>query len=199
MTWRRPEPAAARGAEPAAAAADADDARAARRAEEAALVRAAQAGDRAAFGRLYERYARVVHGLLLARVRAASAEDLVQDVFVQALQRLADLRDPQAFPGWLAAIARRRALDHHRRERPLDELPGDVPATPDGAEEAARVLSLLRTLPAAYRETLVLRLVEGLSGPEIAERTGLTEGSVRVNLHRGVRLLRERLGVEERG
>uniref|UniRef100_A0A832MKH3 Sigma-70 family RNA polymerase sigma factor n=1 Tax=Eiseniibacteriota bacterium TaxID=2212470 RepID=A0A832MKH3_UNCEI len=199
MTWRRPEPAAARGAEPAAAAADADDARAARRAEEAALVRAAQAGDRAAFGRLYERYARVVHGLLLARVRAASAEDLVQDVFVQALQRLADLRDPQAFPGWLAAIARRRALDHHRRERPLDELPGDMPATPDGAEEAARVLSLLRTLPAAYRETLVLRLVEGLSGPEIAERTGLTEGSVRVNLHRGVRLLRERLGVEERG
>jgi len=199
VTWRRPEPAAARGAEPAAAAADADDARAARRAEEAALVRAAQAGDRAAFGRLYERYARVVHGLLLARVRAASAEDLVQDVFVQALQRLADLRDPQAFPGWLAAIARRRALDHHRRERPLDELPGDMPATPDGAEEAARVLSLLRTLPAAYRETLVLRLVEGLSGPEIAERTGLTEGSVRVNLHRGVRLLRERLGVEERG
>ena len=49
-------------------------------------------------------------------------------------------------------------------------------------------------MPDAYRETLVLRLVEGMTGPEIAERTGLTAGSVRVHLHRGLKLLRERLG-----
>jgi len=52
---------------------------------------------------------------------------------------------------------------------------------------------LIRNLPEAYREPLVLRLVEGMTGPEIAERTGLTAGSVRVNLHRGYALLRERL------
>jgi RNA polymerase sigma-70 factor, ECF subfamily len=52
-------------------------------------------------------------------------------------------------------------------------------------------------LPEAYRETLVLRLVEGMTGPEIAARTGLTAASVRVNLHRGMKLLRERLGVME--
>ena len=55
---------------------------------------------------------------------------------------------------------------------------------------AERVLACLQRLPDAYRETLVWRLVEGLTGPEIAARTGMTEGSVRVNLHRGLALLR---------
>jgi RNA polymerase sigma-70 factor (ECF subfamily) len=49
-------------------------------------------------------------------------------------------------------------------------------------------------LPETYRETLLLRLVEGMTGPEIAARTGLTSGSVRVNLHRGMQQLREKLG-----
>ena len=56
------------------------------------------------------------------------------------------------------------------------------------------VLAAIRRLPEAYRETLVLRLVEGLTGPEIAERTGLQPGSVRVNLHRGMQMLRVALG-----
>ena len=55
------------------------------------------------------------------------------------------------------------------------------------------MIATIRTLPEAYRETLVLRLVEGMTGPEIAERTGLTAASVRVNLHRGMKLLREKL------
>jgi RNA polymerase sigma-70 factor (ECF subfamily) len=54
-------------------------------------------------------------------------------------------------------------------------------------------LGEIQRLPEAYRETLILRLVEGMTGPEIAERTGLTHDSVRVNLHRGMKLLRERL------
>jgi len=61
--------------------------------------------------------------------------------------------------------------------------------------EAHGALDAIQALPEAYRETLVLRLVEGLTGPEIASLTGLTPDSVRVNLHRGFRLLRERLGV----
>ena len=61
--------------------------------------------------------------------------------------------------------------------------------------DALAVLGVIRTLPEAYRETLVLRLVEGMTGPEIAARTGLTAASVRVNLHRGMKQLRERLGV----
>ena len=55
------------------------------------------------------------------------------------------------------------------------------------------MLATIRRLPEAYRETLVLRLVEGMTGPEIAERTGMQPGSVRVNLHRGMQMLREAL------
>jgi RNA polymerase sigma-70 factor (ECF subfamily) len=61
-------------------------------------------------------------------------------------------------------------------------------------DDGAAILGMIRGLPEAYRETLILRLVEGLTGPEIAERTGLTPGSVRVNLHRGMHMLREKLG-----
>ena len=58
-------------------------------------------------------------------------------------------------------------------------------------------LERVRTLPDTYRETLLMRLVQGMTGPEIAERTGLTPASVRVNLHRGMQLLRERLHAKE--
>jgi RNA polymerase sigma-70 factor, ECF subfamily len=165
--------------------------------EVAALVRAAQGGDRTAFGNLYEQYARMVHGILLAQVSYTDAEDLVQDVFLRAIQQLSSLRDPAAFGGWLAAIARRFAVDLHRKYRPvLDSHDTAGGSRPDG--ETFEVLDVLRNLPQAYRETLILRLVEGMTGPEIAVRTGLTPESVRVNLCRGMKLLRQALGKESR-
>jgi RNA polymerase sigma-70 factor (ECF subfamily) len=164
-------------------------------AEDGKLVRSAVAGDASAFSRLYERYGRVVHGLLLARVGRDEVEDLVQDVFLTAWRRLDDLRDPAAFGGWITMIARNRATDFHRRTADFVELPDNLasPGTASGEADANDALAAIRSLPDAYRETLILRLVEGLSGPEIAERTGLTPGSVRVNLHRGMKLLREKL------
>ncbi len=162
-------------------------------ASEAALVRAAQAGDRAAFGALYAQFSRMVHGILLAHVSYGDAEDLMQDVFVRAMEQLPRLRETAAFGGWLASIARRAAFDHHRRIRSTAELPGAVAGgeRPDG--EAFEALAIIQRLPESYRETLALRLVEGMTGPEIAQRTGLTHSSVRVNLCRGMKLLRERL------
>lgn len=163
--------------------------------EQAALVRSAQAGDRAAFGQLYQQYVRVVHGILLASVSYDDAEDLMQDVFVRAMEQVAALRDPAAFGAWLGAIARRAAFDHHRRVRPMTSLVDAITggSRPDG--EAFDVLDVIRQLPEAYREPLILRLVEGMTGPEIALRTGLTEASVRVNLCRGMKMLREKLGM----
>jgi RNA polymerase sigma-70 factor, ECF subfamily len=164
--------------------------------DEAALVRAAQAGDRAAFGTLYAQFSRMIHGILLAHVRYTDAEDLLQDVFVRAMEQVRNLREPAAFGGWLAAVARRAAFDHHRGTRPAPDLPEAIPGgeRPDG--EAFEVLAIIQRLPESYRETLVLRLVEGMTGPEIAARTGLTPSSVRVNLCRGMKLLREQLEVK---
>ena len=165
---------------------------------EARLVAAARDGDRAAFGRLYDRFAPMVHGLLLARVPRADVDDLVQDAFLQAMRRLGSLRSAEAFGPWLATIARNRARDHWRRGEDTVELPDDVPGRPHPEGEAMTVLAAIRRLPEAYRETLVLRLVEGMTGPEIAERAGLTPGSARVNLHRGMQMLREALGRSEK-
>jgi RNA polymerase sigma-70 factor (ECF subfamily) len=163
------------------------------RVREATLVRAAQSGDRVAFGSLYEHYERLIHGILLAQVSYHEAEDLMQDVFVKALERLQTLREPTAFCGWLIAITRRTATDYLRGRRLTSEAGPSLPggSAPDG--EAFAVLAIIQRLPESYRETLVLRLVEGMTGPEIAARTGLAPDSVRVNLCRGMKLLRDQL------
>jgi RNA polymerase sigma-70 factor, ECF subfamily len=169
---------------------------------EVALVEAVRAGDREAFGQLYALYAPMVHGILLARVPYHDVDDLVQDVFLAALKRLHSLRETRAFGGWLAMIARNRAVDYYRRSRETEELTDDLPVAShrdaEAEHEAARMLEAVRSLPEAYRETLVMRLVEGMTGPEIAARAGMTPASVRVNLHRGMKMLREKLGLEER-
>jgi RNA polymerase sigma-70 factor (ECF subfamily) len=162
------------------------------------LIRKARSGDRAAFGELYRRYARMVHGLLMALVPGDVADDLLQEVFLKAMVQLDQLRDDGHFGGWIAAIARNRAVDHHRHFRELQsthEIEDQLVAKADVGiiTEAQAALAAIRSLPDTYRETLTMRLVEGMSGPEIASTTGLTHDSVRVNLHRGMNLLRERL------
>jgi len=165
------------------------------------LVSAARAGDRSAFGLLYDRYARMVHGILLCRVPPRDVDDLVQEVFLLVLRQLHSLRDTSRFAAWLSTITRNRANDYYRKASPVDRATD--PASEERLEgrandhtaeqEASMTLAVLRTLPEAYRESLTLRLVEGMTGPEIAERLGLTHGSVRVNLHRGMQMLRGKL------
>ena len=158
-----------------------------------AWVAAARSGDRAAFGQLYQRHAAMVQAVILVRVPRDAAADLVHDVFLNAMRRLDTLRDDGAFAPWLASMARHRAIDWLRRQRPTVPLEDEhLPSVPPTSDDEARALAAVQTLPEAYRETLLLRYAAGLTGPEIAERTGMTPGSVRVNLHRGVQLLRNR-------
>ena len=175
--------------------------------EEDSLVSAARNGDRAAFGRLYDRYARMVHGILLARVPPREVDDLVQEVFLSALRQLHSLRDLSRFGAWLGTITRNRANDYFRKAIPQEKVTEPVsegqaesrPTNNVAEQEAAAILAVVRGLPESYREPLILRLVEGMTGPEIAARTGLTHGSVRVNLCRGMQLLREKLAETARG
>jgi RNA polymerase sigma-70 factor (ECF subfamily) len=163
--------------------------------QDESLIRAVLEGNRDLFGKLYDQYAPLVHGILLARVPPGEVDDLLQDIFLHALKKLHTLRNRGAFGPWIAMIARNRAMDFHRRSRPTVEVTEDLRSPAAPSSEAREILARIRELPEAYRETLVLRLVEGMTGPEIATRTGLTPPSVRVNLHRGMKLLRTRLGL----
>jgi RNA polymerase sigma-70 factor, ECF subfamily len=168
-------------------------------APEIALVRAVLDGEHDRFARLYEMYAPLVHGILRARVPRDEVGDLVQDVFLHALRKLHTLRDATAFGPWIAMIARNRAIDFHRGSRETVEVTEQMAVDKPPSRTAREVLGLIRQLPEAYRETLVLRFVEQMTGPEIAARTGLTPASVRVNLHRGLKLLRQKMGATAPG
>jgi len=159
-------------------------------------IRAVAGGDRDAFVRLYAEYARMIHAILLGRVPRCDVDDLAQDVFLIAYTHFAEVRNRAAVGAWLATIARNRATDHLRQTRNQVELPEDLPGGEPIEAETIAILDVIRRLPEAYRDTLLMRLVEGMSGHEIADRTGLAPGSVRVNLHRGMKLLREKLGLE---
>lgn len=158
---------------------------------DAALVARAREGDEDAFELLYRRHRRVVHGVLLSRVPPREVADALQEAFTRALAKLPSLRDPAQFGPWVVTIARNLSVDLLRR--PTFEVVDDPLGATAPMADALAVLELIRQLPEAYRETLVLRLVEGLTGAEIAVATGKTEGSVRVNLHRGMTRLRARL------
>jgi len=165
----------------------------------AALVARARRGERDAFAAFHARFARFVHAVLLVHAPRAEIEDLHQEVFVAAWRKLETLREDERAGAWLATIARHAA--QRRRAGRVDHAPlpaqlEDRRAAPRGALDGTHLVEILRTLPEAYRETLALRLIEGFDGREIAAATGLTHGSVRVNLHRGMQLLREKLREE---
>ncbi len=169
---------------------------------DSALLARARAGDRRAFADLYVRYAGLVRAVLLVRAPRSDCDDLTQDVFIRAWQRLDELRRDDSLGPWLAAMARTRARDNRRaaaRRARREAAAGAHPHRGPRAEgiTAAHVLDAIRSLPEAYRDTLALRLIEQMPGPLIARRLGMTEGSVRVNLHRGMKLLREQLGNDE--
>jgi RNA polymerase sigma-70 factor (ECF subfamily) len=166
-----------------------------------AQVRAACAGDSHAFQHLYSRYRGAVRAVVLSQVGWQDADDLTQDVFLVAWQRLDQLREASRFGPWLLQCARNRCHDQHRRKRPviIAAAPDTAHASMPPRAEALEVLAAIQELSPSYRETLLMRLVEGMSGPEIAAQTGLTPRSVRVNLHRGLKKLREALGEDPKG
>src|SRR5580765_4942267 len=105
-----------------------------------APIRAVAAGDQDAFARLYADYARLVHAILLGRIPRRDVDDLVQEVFLTVFRRIRELRDPAAFGGWIAAIARNRATDHMRQLREQVELPADLAGGDPIETEAFAVL-----------------------------------------------------------
>ena len=173
---------------------------------DAALVVSSRAGEDWAREALFRRHARAVGGLAFRLTgRDADVDDLVQESFMIAFERLDKLENPQAFSAWLFGIVVRRAHKLLRRRRLLtrlgfrdDELDlewvagSNVP--PDIATELREIYGRIEKLPPAIRIPLVLRRVEGLQHADIAEMTGSSIATVK----RRIKEAEEELGLEDK-
>jgi RNA polymerase sigma-70 factor, ECF subfamily len=173
-----------------------------RREQEKALVRKAQAGDLAAFEQLYRDNVSRVHAVCLRLAGdAALAEELVQETFIRAWQRLGTFRGESAFSSWLYPLTVNMALSERRSRRrrtarvmTTDDLtPFDRPLRGEGPEGSFDLERALRELPDGARAVFVLHDVEGFKHDEIAKMTGIAAGTSKAQLHRARRLLREAL------
>jgi RNA polymerase sigma-70 factor (ECF subfamily) len=170
----------------------------------AELVIAARDGDRYAFGQLVERYQGSIYALAMRRLgNACDAEELRQEVFVHALQKLHQLKEPACFGSWLRQIARRMAINRMVRRKPviatepstLDATVEDVrtPLTEALANERARAVRAgLARLRPLDRETLEAFYVRGQSLIEMADEFDAPIGTIKRRLH----VARKRLASE---
>lgn len=173
--------------------------------DETGLVERAVSGDRAAFEQLYRRHRDRVYGLAwrIAGGDAALAEDLLQEAFVRAWQKLDSFRGDSRFGTWLHRLAVNVALSDRRirvrkahRETALEET---VERTAYGerdvrAPEQMDLEQAIAQLPERARTVLILYDIEGYSHAEIADMTGMAVGSSKAQLHRARKLVREDLG-----
>jgi RNA polymerase sigma-70 factor, ECF subfamily len=170
----------------------------------AALVVRAQSGDREAFGRLAEQFQRTVYAVCLGRLgNPSEALELTQEVFLHALRRLDQLREPERFAGWVRKIAIRLAINRATRRVALPSVETQVLEGASGQrhdpldeliarERATRLWEGLARLKALDRETLVAFYIHGQSLIEIAESLDTPVGTIKRRLH----VARKRLKAE---
>jgi RNA polymerase sigma-70 factor (ECF subfamily) len=168
------------------------------------LVHAALRGETREFGVLVTRYMRPGYLVALSVTgNPEDAEDVAQEAFLVALERLEDCRNPERFGGWFLTIVRNRARNLLRRERLRrgEELSPELsPGTGGPAEDLRRVEIRdqleegLKGLSEVRREVLLLHDLEGWKHREIGERLGIPDGTVRSHLHFARKHLRDRLG-----
>ncbi len=174
------------------------------------LVARALAGEARAFEELVRRHLRSAHAVALGVLgNPADAEDVCQDAFLVALERLEECRDPKRFAAWLMRIVRNRALNFResrsrRQAEPLERAAeaagGEDPGREaERSELRERLLAALAELPESQREVVLLHDLEGWRHREIAQLLGTSEGAVRVRLFEGRRRLRTALVGNEGG
>jgi len=167
------------------------------------LIRGAQGGDRGAFGRLASAIQNKVRGWAENFTQDADdADDVTQDVLILVHRRLPQFEGKSRFSTWLYTITRNVALDRrrrtHRRERRLETMdaPPDSTEIRDAFDETtltSLVLKYFDELPARQREVFELSDIQGLSAPEVAERLGMKAVTVRANLFKARRTIRQRM------
>ena len=170
--------------------------------EVVALVRAAQAGDADAFGKLYDHYLDLVYRYVYYRVGGkALAEDLVSETFLRALRRIGSFEwQGRDFAAWLITIARNIIADHYKSGRFRLEVSTADMLDADRADEGieagvlegltnAALLEAVKKLNGEQQECVVLRFLQGLSVLETAQAMGKSEGAIKALQYRAVRTL----------
>jgi RNA polymerase sigma-70 factor (ECF subfamily) len=171
-----------------------------------ALVTAAQAGDMAAFGELFERYYDIVYRYVLFRMGDRTvAEDVTQETFVRALRRISSVSyQGRDIGAWFVTIARNLIFDHVKSSRyRLEQSTGEIielsPST-HGPEQQVlegatndELLRCVRKLNADQQECIQLRFLQGLSVAETAQAMDRNEGAVKALQHRAIRRLAQLL------
>jgi RNA polymerase sigma-70 factor, ECF subfamily len=168
------------------------------------LVRAAQRGERSAFDELFRRYERSVFGVILRKLgNYVEAEELCQDVFIQAMRKIGQLQNPVCFGGWLRSIAVRMSINRAMRRGPVLPATADWTAddcaprdTPVGSaiarEQKDQLHDGLTRLTAMDRDTLVAFYFHGHSLIEMSRRFQSPVGTIKRRLH----VARKRLAKE---
>lgn len=168
------------------------------------LVEAARAGDARAMERLYAAHAGRVYSVVRRMVGDDHlAEDVSQDAWIRAFEKLGTFRGDAAFGTWMHRLAVNTALNSLRRRSRRSEVetaaePPSSGPDPDDRVLNQRVLSMaLDRLPDGYRQVLVLHDVEGLTHEEIAERMGVAVGTSKSQLHKARARMREFLAPQQ--
>jgi RNA polymerase sigma-70 factor (ECF subfamily) len=169
------------------------------------LVMAAQSGDRWAFAQLVDRFQDAIFRMVFYRIRSQmDAEDVTQDVFLNAYQHLSRLQDAQRFKSWLFSIAVNRVKDFNRKKRfralfgasdaPAENtLPPDTPQQPEAMEHVScqdfwkHVGGFVETLPRMEREVFILRFMDQLSIKEVAHVMQKKENTIKTHLYRALK------------
>jgi RNA polymerase sigma-70 factor (ECF subfamily) len=167
------------------------------------LISGAQSGDGGAFARLAEVVQRRIRGWASSFTDDADdADDVTQDVLILMHRRLPQFEGKSRFSTWLYSITRNVALDRRRRmkrrERRLESMEAPVESieTPQAFDESTLtglILGYFDELPARQREVFELSDIQGLSAPEVAERLGMKAVTVRANLFKARRTIRQRM------
>jgi RNA polymerase sigma-70 factor (ECF subfamily) len=172
---------------------------------DAALVERVRGGDPAAFDRLVRRHLRVAHSAARRHLNGNhhDADDVVQEAFIRALQKIDTCRTPERFRAWLLSIVRTRAHAHREREavRETEHL-DELPPVASGADASRRLEinefrqeldEAMTDLTELQRRTFVLYDMEGRSHAEVAEELGISRGASRFHLHRARKRIRSHL------
>ena len=167
---------------------------------DATLVSAIRSGDEQAMAQLYERYSAIVYSVALRVLGdTAAAEDILQEVFMQLWRTPGGFDSNRgSLPGWLAVIARNRAIDSLRKRRAETDITDVVVSIePDlaGGAEWSRALEKIRSvlagMPSLQRSALEMAFFQGLTHSEIAEKTGEPLGTIKTRIRTGILSLRK--------